>query len=245
MDPFLLVAELACLGFVVFALGHLAKACIPASVGYTDLITACQTRGISVAETFCCITFFLGFLVFDIFVTLAEDDILEGVSYVFVSIIALAGLLLVAAVDVQYYYMISSISGGELTLRVLYADLVANALCLLRVFFCWVRYLFYDLQGELVDLTFFYTELPEEGLLALNLETHVGPGFSWSLLALVTAAIVTTFFDGVALLLQLFVSLFKLALALFLFWLILDLFLLRTFARVESRWSLLRGKRKV
>ena len=45
-----------------------------------------------------------------------------------------------------------------------------------------------------------------------------------------------TYLDGVALLLQLLIGAFKLALALFLFWLILDLFLLRTLARAEACW---------
>lgn len=42
------------------------------------------------------------------------------------------------------------------------------------------------------------------------------------------------FFDAVALAVQLLIGGFKLALALFLFWLILDLFLLRTAARAEA-----------
>jgi membrane protein implicated in regulation of membrane protease activity len=41
-------------------------------------------------------------------------------------------------------------------------------------------------------------------------------------------------FDAVAMLIQLLIGGFKLALALFLFWLILDLFLLRTVARTET-----------
>lgn len=50
--------------------------------------------------------------------------------------------------------------------------------------------------------------------------------------------------DGLSLLLQLLVGAFKLALALFLFWLILDLFLLRTLARVEARWGRVRAARR-
>ncbi len=42
------------------------------------------------------------------------------------------------------------------------------------------------------------------------------------------------FLDAIAMLLQLLIGGFKLALALFLFWLILDLFLLRTIARTET-----------
>jgi len=41
-------------------------------------------------------------------------------------------------------------------------------------------------------------------------------------------------FDAISMLIQLLIGGFKLALALFLFWLILDLFLLRTVARTET-----------
>lgn len=105
-------------------------------VGYDAIVTLCQQRGLSAAEIFSLTTFVLGYLVFDMFVIMAEDDMLEAVSYVFGGIIGSAVLLLVLAVDVQYYFMISAISGGEATLRIFYTDIVNNGLCLLRVFFC-------------------------------------------------------------------------------------------------------------
>lgn len=161
-DVFLMFAELAVAGIVFAGAMRLVGQAFAPSQGYSDIVTFCQLRSISVAEVFACVTFFVGFIVFDAFVTLAEDDVLEAVSYVFAALIVLAVLLLIVAVDLQYYYMISSVSGGELTLRLLYADFVNNALCLLRIFFCWIRYLFYDLQAELVDLAFHYTEYSEE-----------------------------------------------------------------------------------
>lgn len=238
LDPFLVVGELALVGVLLgggLALARLAGGAAP---GYADLVGFCQARSISLAEAFSLLTFALGFILFDAFVTLAEDDVLEAVSYAFVGVIGLAIALLALAVDLHYYYMISSISGGELTLRVLYADLVNNALCLLRIFFCWVRYLFYDLQAELVDLSFHYTELAEEGVLGAAGGALLGPGggLGWAGLAGLTGGLLTTYLDGVALLLQLLIGAFKLALALFLFWLILDLFLLRTLARAEASW---------
>jgi len=140
------------------------------------VVTLCQQRSISVVEVFCVLTFMVGFIVFDVFVTLAEDDVLEAISYVFAGIICLAVILLALAVDLQYYYLISSISGGEQTLRVLYTDIVNNILCLLRIFFCWIRYLFYDLQAELVDFSFHYTELAEEAMLGTGLANNAFGG---------------------------------------------------------------------
>jgi hypothetical protein len=107
-------------------------------------------------------------VVFDMFVGLSEDDAFEAISFLFLSILGVGLLLLAVAIDVQYYFLLASTSGGGLTLRVIYADLVANSLCLLRIFFCWVRYLFYDLQAELIDLTFHYTETLDGTLLDLG-----------------------------------------------------------------------------
>jgi hypothetical protein len=104
--------------------------------GYDDFVTFCQLRGVSVAELFGLITFALGFIFFDMFVSLAEDDSLESLSYIFASVIFCAVFLLFLATDVQFYFLVSSISGGELTLRTIYTDIVNNGLCLLRVFFC-------------------------------------------------------------------------------------------------------------
>jgi hypothetical protein len=162
-DVWLTFAEILAVSLGVALVASLGPARLRGQVGYDDLVSLCQQRGVSAAEVLSLTTAALGLCLFDAFVTLAEDDALEAVSYVFGCVIALATLLLLLAVDVQYYYMVSAVSGGEATLRLIYADIVNNGLCLLRVFFCWVRYLFYDLQSELVDFAFHYTELAEEG----------------------------------------------------------------------------------
>jgi len=164
-DFWLLVAELAAVSWAVLAVALGGGMWLRPQVGYDALVTLCQQRGLSVAEIFSLVTFVAGFLVFDMFVIMAEDDALEAISYMFGGVIVAALVLLLLAVDVQYYFMISAISSGEATLRVFYTDIVNNALCLLRIFFCWIRYLFYDLQAELVDFVFHYTETAEESLL--------------------------------------------------------------------------------
>jgi len=188
-------------------------------VGYDALITLCQQRGISAAEVLSLTTAVLGFLVFDLFVTMAEDDMLEAISYAFGGVIAAALALLVVAVDIQYYYMISAISGGEATLRIFYTDVVNNGLCLLRVFFCWIRYLFYDLQAELVDFAFHYTETAEESWLeqAPVATRWSDAGVEWASLGALCGGLLLVGFDAAAMLLQLLIGGFKLALALFLF----------------------------
>jgi hypothetical protein len=215
--------------------------------GYDDIVTLFQHRGISAAEVLSLTTAALGLCAFDVFVTLAEDDVLEAISYVFGCVIGLAVLLLFLAIDLQYYYMVSAISGGEATARLLYTDVVNNGLCLLRVFFCWVRYLFYDLQAELVDFAFHYTETAEEQALesavSFVASSAGDAGIGWAWLAALVNGGLLIFLDAVAVLLQLLIGGFKLALALFLFWLILDLFLLRTAARAEALGLFNRARR--
>jgi len=136
VDVLLLGLELFC-AIMLFAQLATLKGRLQRQVGgYDDIVTFCQVRGVSVTEVFGLLTFALGFIFFDMFVTLAEDDSLEALSYVFASVIVCAVILLFLAADVQFYFLISSISGGELTLRVLYTDTVNNGLCLLRIFFC-------------------------------------------------------------------------------------------------------------
>jgi hypothetical protein len=162
LDPLLLLGELAGAALLLALAARLPSLLGGRPLGYADVLTFCQARGLSVAELASLSTFVLGFLAFDAFVNLPEDDTLEAVSYAFGGILALTLLLLNLGVDLQYYYLISCISGAELTLRTIYTDLINNGLCLLRIFFCWVRYVFYDLQSELVDFAFHYTELAEE-----------------------------------------------------------------------------------
>lgn len=212
LDPFILIGELFLLLFIL-SLGSKLISSLSWTQGYSDIVSLCQLRSISIIEIFTLTTFSIGFIVFDAFVTLSEDDLLEGISYLFISIIGLAVALLFLAIDLQYYYLVSAISGGELSLRIIYNDILNNGLCLLRIVFCWVRYLFYDLQSELVDLSFHYTELAENDSIAWI-------GFS-------------AYLDMISMVFQLLIGAFKLMLALFLFWLILDLFLLRTAARSE------------
>jgi len=148
-DAWLLALEIFFVSWLVLTVSSHGAARLRPQVGYDALVTLCQQRGVSVAEVFSLCTFMLGYLIFDMFIITAEDDLLEAVSFLFGAIIGAALVFLAIAVDIQYYYMISAISGGEASLRILYTDVVNNGLCLLRVFFCWIRYLFYDLQAEL------------------------------------------------------------------------------------------------
>ena len=89
------------------------------------------------------------------------------------------------------------------------------------------------MQAELVDFAFHYTEFAEEQAME-ELAARCSTGFGWGWLSSVAFVGLGIFWDVLATLVQLLIGGFKLALALFLFWLILDLFLLRTAARAEA-----------
>jgi hypothetical protein len=130
-------------------------------------------------------------------------------------------------------------------------DALNNALCALRIFFCWVRYLFYDFQVEAVDLTFHYTDVANELTPLTLLEggawwapepTEGGPRPVWAAAAPLWALVVPAL-DVAFTLLQLLVGLFKFGIALFLLWLLVDLFVLRPLALSETAGLLRRRSR--
>lgn len=103
---------------------------------YDDLVLFCKARNVSVTEAFTLLTLSLGYIVFDAVIAVAEEDILENTGYALLACMLSAVLLIVVAVDVQYFALVSGASNGELSLRLIYSDLLNNVLCLMRVFSC-------------------------------------------------------------------------------------------------------------
>lgn len=161
-DWTLLVAEL--LLFLVLALRLARVSAITRLVSqfYDDLVTFCQQNGLSVTELATVLSLSLGFIFFDLFFAFGEEDLADVVSYGILLFVFITGLGLFLALDVFYYFMISGVGASSATARVVATDVVNNGLCLLRVFFCWTRYIFYDLQTELVDFTLQYTDVANE-----------------------------------------------------------------------------------
>lgn len=238
LDPLLLVAELCAL---VLLWAHLSRPSLaPARASATRrLAVGCQRIGFSLAEVAALAGFAGSFLLFDLFTAFTEDDAAETFGFLFVSLVLAVSALAALFVNVHYYYMLSCVGGSEVTLRVLYADVVSNALCLLRIVFCWVRYVFYDLQSELIDFTAHYTD-PDLGCAWAESTLATTRGVAG--LEHLATDLALILLDLQLCVLQLFVGCFKLAIATFLFWLILDLFLLRPLAQAEAL-SLLRARR--
>jgi hypothetical protein len=215
---------------------------------YDDIITFCKLNNLSVTEIGVFFSFFLGFIVFDIFICSVDEDVTDVFSYFMITFVILLFFFLIIGVDIQYYYMISSVSSGDLTIRVIAFDIINNFLCLLRIFFCWVRYIFYDLQVELVDFSSHYTDsVNDTSILSLydnaNVSAWFGDIFSsnsdtgFLAVTRVTGWIVVyIYLDICFLILQMLLGFVKLFIAFFLLWLIVDLFILKAFANSESNF---------
>jgi hypothetical protein len=132
------------------------------SGAYQDFVAACKSSGLSVTEIGVGVTLAAGLLAFDIFLSLSEDDPTDSLGYGVLILVISTFIMWALAVDIQAYYTLSCVGVGDLTTRVILMDALNNFLCALRIFFCWVRYLFYDFQVEAVDLAFHYTDVANE-----------------------------------------------------------------------------------
>ena len=244
LDPALLLAELIALVAVLGRLAQVGAIARTAQALHEDAASFCQANGLSLTEIAMLVTLSLGWVLFDVFAAFAEDDIVDSLSYGIFTFVAVTIVLLGLSFDVLCYFLVSGVGGGDVTLRGIGTDIVNNFLCLLRVVFCWLRYIFYDLQVEFVDFTFHYTDPASE--LAWG-ELPLGAGGAWtgaglergatSLWAagwLLLWAAAGIFLDLAMIIAQVLAGFFKLAIAFFLLWLIVDLFLMRPFAASES-----------
>ena len=236
---------------MVFLLGYAARLVgilAQPRVFYDDVVTFCKANNVSLGEVGVFFSLFLGFVLFDLFLCAVDEDVTDVFSYFMVTFVALLFFFLLLGIDVQYYYMISSVSSGDLTARVIAFDIINNFLCVLRIFFCWVRYIFYDLQVELVDFSFHYTDAVNDlNVLALYdawgasawAGDSLGAVGDSSLLAVTRAAgwfFVYVYIDVCFVVVQFLLSFVKLFIAFFLLWLIVDLFILKAFAHSESSY---------
>lgn len=192
----------------------------------TNLYQLSVSTALSYYEVIGLVTSSALLVIFDIIVAALDEDITD-MALVFVLIFVIGsivgftyGLGLLKA-----YSSLSPVSNGESTKRVYISDAINVFLCLLRVFLCWTRYIFYDLQVEHVDMALQYTD--EIGLVF----TNESKGLYFFFMSFLFCLLDLLFFG-----IQILMCLFKFGIAVFLLWLILDLFLLRVSARVSEKW---------
>lgn len=224
-DPALLLLE----AFLVFFVGapvasSLSKRATQGSGAYQDFVAACKSSGLSLTEIGVAITLGAGLLLFDIFVSLSEDDPTDTLGYGILILVIATFALWGLSVDVQAYYTLCCVGSGDLTARLILTDVLNNFLCVLRIFFCWVRYLFYDFQVEAVDMAFHYTDvandlspltLLEGGAWFAPEPSEGGMRPMWAATSSVWVLLVPVM-DVATTLLQLLLGVFKFAIALFL-----------------------------
>jgi hypothetical protein len=154
-----------------------------------------------------------------------EDDLIDSAA---IGVFAFVGCTIGAALTALgalLAYVASPVGSGAVWRKVVFDDAVNFGLYVLRVFLCWTRYIFYDLQVEGVDIALQQTD----ALFVATTSTEQGALEAMLWVALDTVALVT----------QLGLSLAKLFLAAFLLWLVVDLFVLRPLVKVTSRWRAL------
>ena len=136
-DPALLILE----AFVMFFVGaplasSLSKRATQGSGAYQDFVAACKSSGLSLTEIGVAITLGAGRLLFDVFVSLSEDDPTDTLGYGVLILVIATFALWGLSVDVQAYYTLCCVGSGDLTTRLVLTDMLNNFLCVLRIFFC-------------------------------------------------------------------------------------------------------------
>lgn len=135
-DLLLILSELLLLLGLLSVGGRFVSNGMTTKSFYDEFLTFCQYNNLSLAEIGTFVSLFFGFIIFDIFMSFVQEDG-SDIFFIFIFIFVFnMFVFLFLAIDVQYYYLISSISGGDLTTRVIFFDFVNNFLCLLRIFFC-------------------------------------------------------------------------------------------------------------
>lgn len=136
LDLALIIAEVFMLACLLGALNRFISPSSSLGVFYDDITSFCQQNNISLSEVAVFLTTALGFIVFDIFLCISEEDVTDVFSLLMLCFVFYLFAFLILGIDVQYYYMISSVSSGDLLARVIIFDVVNNFLCVLRIFFC-------------------------------------------------------------------------------------------------------------
>jgi hypothetical protein len=112
----------------------------------------------------------------------------------------------------------------------------------LRIFLCWTRYIFYDIQVETIDFSFHYIDYNNEiyinSLLKddfFNILSFKNTNLSFIIFFKSFLFYILFFFSDILIIItQIILSVFKLLIAFYLLWLIVDLFILKVLNLKES-----------
>jgi hypothetical protein len=153
----------------------------------------------------------------------SADDVVDSAVVGVAALVATTLTLATLALRALAAAAMSPASGAEAQRKLAAADVANTALAAVRVCLCWTRYVFYDAQVECVDMALQYSD-------ELAASTAHAPTSPLAAVADVWLSVV-----------QCALSLGKLAIASFLLWLVVDLFVLRPVARAAAVTRMLRA----
>ena len=242
LDIFIILLEIFAVLFVFLYFFSNMKNFFITTKFYDNIINFFKQNNLSFLEITITCTLYFSFIFFDIFLSFCEDDAFDVFFYLIFIFIIITFFFLSIAIDIQYFFTMSNTSNGDITIRMLFFDILNNFLSILRVFLCWIRYIFYDIQVEAIDFTFHYTDYSNEMYLNYlfkeNYESNeTSKNFDISFFFLIKSFfwyIIVFFFDISIIIIQIILSVFKLIIAFYLIWLIVDLFILKVLCLKES-----------
>ena len=124
-----------------------------------NTITTLITNLLSYYEVIVMTTSFFFVIILKLILSVSEDDTSDVVALIILLlIVTLIISFYVSIGTIKSYFLLNSNSSGEVKKKLIFNDTVNTFLCLLRIFLCLTRYIFYDLQVELVDMVLNYTE---------------------------------------------------------------------------------------
>ncbi len=242
IDIFLVVLELLLVLFIFLLLFSKISNFFIITKFYDNILNFFKYNNISFLEVSITCTLFLSFYIFDIFLSFSEDDFSDTFFYLILIFILLMFFFLCIAIDVQYFYSMSNVSNGDISIRLLFFDILNNFLGILRIFLCWTRYIFYDIQVETIDFSFHYIDYNNEiyinSLLKddfFNILSFKNTNLSFIIFFKSFLFYILFFFSDILIIItQIILSVFKLLIAFYLLWLIVDLFILKVLNLKES-----------
>ena len=242
LDVCLILFEVLVLSLIfILIFGNISKFIVMTKF-YDNIVNLLKYNNISMLEMSITCTLFLVFNIFDISLSFTEDDSLDTFFYLILIFIITMFFFISIGMDIQYYYSMSNSSNGDVSLRLLFSDILNNFLGILRIFLCWIRYILYDLQVEMIDFPLHYVDYTNEVylnfiLLDISSEIPNTDTIQFNTILLFKTSLffmMFTFNEIVILLIQISFSLFKLSIAFYLLWLIVDLFILKVLCLKES-----------
>jgi hypothetical protein len=103
---------------------------------YDNFINFFKYNNLSFIEISITCTLFLPLYVFDIFLSFSEDDCADTIFFLILFFIVILFFFISLGMDIQYIYSMSNVNSGDVTIRLIFSDILNNFLSILRIFLC-------------------------------------------------------------------------------------------------------------